>query len=921
MTQTSGKKSKSYTLRYFLFGMGVSVLISVFSFTSGYIDLEQRTYDERFILRGKIPQDPNIGTVDIDDETYQTEGRFPDWQRGKHADLINVLAEWQVRMLGFDIFMPEPGRSFVYKEDFEDREGLNYRTPDDFRALFVDYDKEVADACKKAGNVYFSGYFDITEGNQDWSYILNNTNERNALKEEGYQAVLKRGFYIDFPDAKNTKIPRTIDFFPPLVSHTESVRGVGYVQPLYDKDGVARWFPLVMVYDGKLFPSLVLVMTCDYLRVPLQSIIIKPGQYLRLPKAHMPNGLERDIDIPIDDRGAMLVNWTGRYEETFTHYPYSRLIALKSTYQDAVALSDVKRLIQMKPELLEDSDAFFMEAMNYQIQPTSASTAYETVKIFRFFEQALMENENMDAIEFFTKQGLPKEDIPPDMIEKFDEIRYNLGMAKRLKENPALSLQDMATELKVNRLNVIEHGYYQLKNLLEHGGIKPENHPLVFFSVFHDGKELLPSDLKDKLLFYGLTATGTQDYAPVPVQGRYKMVGYHANALNTILTEQFLTRLAVEYRILILIFLGAFMGFIIPKFGPASGAGVVAALLVVQMSASYYLFVYEGLWIDIVGPVAVVFLSYLAVSINNYLIERKERAYIQGSFKMYLSPAVVDQIAQNPDSLQLGGQRKNLTILFSDVAKFSVISENLTAEALVDLLNEYLGSMTEIIMAHNGTVDKYEGDLIMAFWGAPIDNPNHAVDACIATLAMQDKLIQLRQQWQSENRPPFISNMDARVGLNTGDVVVGNMGSKQRFDYTVMGDSVNLASRLEGANKPYGTNIMISEFTYEMVKDHVEVRELDKIRVVGRAVPVTVYEMLAKKGELDLPTAQVVNFYNTGLHYYKDRKWSDANGMFLRALAENPKDGPSKTYIDRCERYEANPPPDDWDGVETLTEK
>ena len=920
MANTSGKKNK-YTLRYFLFGMGVSVFVSVFSFTSSYIDLEQRTYDERFILRGKIPQDPNIGTVDIDDETYQTEGRFPDWQRGKHADLITVLAEWQVRMLGFDIFMPEPGRSFIYKEDFQEREGLSYKSVEDFRSLFVDYDKQVADACQKAGNVYFSGYFDITAEDKDWSYVLNNTVERNALKEEGYQAVLKRGFYIDFPDAKNSKIPRTIDFFPPLASHTESVRGVGYVQPLYDKDGVARWFPLVMVYDGKLFPSLVLVMTCDYLKVPLQSIVIKPGQYLRLPKAQMPNGLERDIDIPIDDRGAMLVNWTGRYEETFTHYPYSRLIGLKSTYQDAVALSDVKRLIQLKPELLEDSDAFFAEATKYNIEPISASTAYETVKIFRFFEQALMEDENMDAIEFFTKQGLPKEDIPSDMIEKFDEIRNNLGMAKRLKENPALTLEEMAAQLKVNRLNVIEHGYFQLKNLLEHGGIKPENHPLVFFSVFHDGKELLPSDLKGKLLFYGLTATGTQDYAPVPVQGRYKMVGYHANALNTILTEQFLTRLPTEYRLLILIFLGAFMGFIIPKFGPASGAGVVAALLVVQMSSSYYLFVYEGLWIDIVGPVAVVFLSYLAVSINNYLIERKERAYIQGSFKMYLSPAVVDQIAQSPDSLQLGGQRKKLTILFSDVAKFSVISENLTAEALVDLLNEYLGSMTEIIMAHNGTVDKYEGDLIMAFWGAPIDNANHAVDACIATLAMQDKLIQLRQQWQSENRPPFISNMDARVGLNTGDVVVGNMGSKQRFDYTVMGDSVNLASRLEGANKPYGTNIMISEFTYEMVKDHVEVRELDKIRVVGRAVPVTVYEMLAKKGELDLPTAQVVNFYNTGLHYYKDRKWTDAQEMFLRALAENPKDGPSKTYIDRCERYGANPPPDDWDGVETLTEK
>jgi len=363
------------------------------------------------------------------------------------------------------------------------------------------------------------------------------------------------------------------------------------------------------------------------------------------------------------------------------------------------------------------------------------------------------------------------------------------------------------------------------------------------------------------------------------------------------------------------------MGLLVPRFGPATGGAIVGGLLVAHSLSTYYLFAYGGLWVDVIGPVCVIVMSYLSISINNYLIERKERAYIQDSFKMYLSPAVVDQIADNPDLLSLGGRREVLTILFTDVAGFSTISEQMTAEGLVGLLNEYLGTMTDIIMENNGTVDKYEGDLIMAFWGAPLDNPNHAVDACLSSIAMNNRIGELREMWKEQGRPDYITNMDARIGLNSGEVVVGNMGSQSRMDYTVMGDHVNLASRLEGANKPYGTHIMISEFTYTLVKDHVEARKLDVIRVVGRDEPVTVYEVLEKKGNLEPQMAEVVALYNEALSRYGEREWDGALEKFYEALNVCPDDGPSKTYIDRCERYKVEPPPDDWDGVETLTEK
>ena len=917
----SEPKKKTYTLRYFLFGMGISILVAVFSYTDVYIDLEHQTYDSRFIFRGNIYQDPNIGTVDIDDETYQSEGRMEDWQRKKHADLIETLGEWEVRMLGFDIFMPEPQASFIYKEDVEHEHREAY-TAEDFLGLFEDHDQIVADAARKAGNVYFSGVFEISATSQDWDFVLNNMTERNDLKEEGYQALLEKNLFIDFPGAKDSTIPRTMDILPSLSLHTQASRGVGFVQPLYDDDGVARWFPLVLAYDGKVFPSLVLLMACDYFNVALQSIEIEPGKHVKFPQANMPDGQAKDFYIPIDERGAMLVNWAGRYEDTFTHYPYARLIKLRGTYQDAVALRDVKRLIQQKPDLLQDPDAFIMEAMSFNIgPPMSAMTAYQTVGLFGMFQGIIEEDEDVDGVAFFVEQGLPEDEIPPEMLEKFNELKYNMKMAKLLTATPEITLPQMAEMLGIVRLNIIEHGFYALKNLMDHGGIKPEHHPLVFFSEFHDGKELLPSDLKDKMLIYGLTATGTQDYAPVPVQGRYKMVGYHANALNTIITEQFLTRLDEEYLIIILLVLGAIMGLIIPRFGPISGAGVVFALLIVQLSAAYLLFVHAGLWIDIMAPVGVVFLSYLSISVNNYLIERKERAYIQDSFKMYLSPQVVDQIAGDPGKLQLGGTRRELTILFTDVAGFSTISENLSAEKLVDLLNDYLGDMTDIIMANKGTVDKYEGDLIMAFWGAPIEDPDHAMDACFTALLMNERLINMRAEFKAQGKPPFIANMDARIGLNTGDVVVGNMGSSQRFDYTVMGDHVNLASRLEGANKPYGTHIMISEFTYAKVKDHIEVRELDTIRVVGRDEPVTIYEVLAKTGEVDEKMGEIASLYQSAMEVYKDRGWNEAQEKFLKILTIDPNDGPSKTYVGRCEKYSVEPPLAEWDFVETMTEK
>ncbi|MBI4553095.1 MAG: CHASE2 domain-containing protein [Candidatus Latescibacteria bacterium] len=908
-SKPSKKKKRLDWPRYLGFGIGVSLLVVAWSYLEAYERLELRTLDERFVLRGKIPTDPNLGSVDIDDETVGEEGRFQDWTRDKHARLVKILADFGVRMVGFDIFFIEPSESMIKRQELD---VLNEYTPEKVQSLFRDYDKELEEISRQAGNAYFS-YYLMRSPNPDWDFVLNNTVKRTPRKEDAYQAFTERGFYLDYPQGKQTNFFKAVDLDPPLPQFIRAVKGVGFVQPIVDIDGVVRWYQLVRIYDQKLYPSISLIMLCDYFHVPFKTIQVVPGKRIRLPKARYPDGTVKDLDIPIDDQGKMLVNWAGDYEETFSHYPYARLTQLATMYAENVVLRDVKRLVYKKPELLANPELFLQEATAYNIgPPETVQTAYRTVWLCNQIEQALTQNQNLTLVNFFAAQGIAEPDIPPDLRQFFETIQNSLRIEALLKQNSSITLEQVAARLGIKRLDTIEHSFYAMKNLMGHGGIHQEDHPLIFFTVIHQGKELLPADLKDKVLIYGLTATGTQDLNPTPFNPRYPMLGYHVNALNTMITGQFLHRIDRPYRLAVILSLGVIMGLIVPLFGPLSGALVVTGLLAAQLSSAYYLFTLSGLWVDVVGPISVIILSYLTISVNNYIVERRERSYIQNSFKMYLSPAVVDQIARDPGLLDLGGQRKVLTVFFSDIAGFTSVSEKMSAEELVGLLNVYLGAMTEIIMQHQGTVDKYEGDAIMAFYGAPLDDPDHAVHACMACLTMQEKLTQLRDQWKADGRPDYVYKIRARMGMNTGPAVVGNMGCPQRMDYTVMGDTVNLASRLESGSKPYGTHITVSENTYKMAQDVVEARELDLLRVVGKVEPVTIYEILSRKGALAPDKAAIVQLYNEGLQLYRAQQWDESLEKLFAALKLDPNDGPSKLYIDRCERFKAEPVPEDF---------
>jgi adenylate cyclase len=445
----------------------------------------------------------------------------------------------------------------------------------------------------------------------------------------------------------------------------------------------------------------------------------------------------------------------------------------------------------------------------------------------------------------------------------------------------------------------------------------------------------LQASLKDKIVLIGSTMPEERDYHSIPLlntDGTTSMNGVeiHATAIQNILDQKYIERADPTLEFALIIILALVVTLILMPLRTLKIRYVVVLELASVFVVALFIFgVFEiavrsftnnSTLINIVYPSVAVVLAYVGAAVYQYLAERQQKALIKNVFSKYISSAVVNELVANPEKAKLGGDRRELTVFFSDIAGFTTISEQFHTrpEGLVELLNEYLDEMTGIVLQHEGTLDKYEGDAIMAFWGAPITLKDHALRTCLASLDMQRRLAAMRPQWKKEGRPA----LEVRIGINTGVMIVGNMGGKDRFDYTVIGDSVNLASRLEGANKQYGSNIMISDFTYQHVKGRVLVRELDLIQVKGKTEPVKVWELL---GTSDMPLSdnqkQSLEIYHEGLRLYRERNWQEAIAYFQQAKQLDATCHVADIYEQRANLYQLNPPPAEWNGVFVMTTK
>jgi adenylate cyclase len=430
-----------------------------------------------------------------------------------------------------------------------------------------------------------------------------------------------------------------------------------------------------------------------------------------------------------------------------------------------------------------------------------------------------------------------------------------------------------------------------------------------------EGKEpQIPAEqFAGKTVLIGTSAPSLLDNWATPLSGVSPGVEIHAAALDNILRGDFIR----TPRPIVLILL-----FFVLALLTAAGASVLRKIghqvvffllcLALPCGAAWGAFA-SGYWLEFVVPEFAVLVSFVGASLLNYSVEGKQRRFIKSVFRHYLSPDVIDRIVENPSLLRLGGEKREITSFFSDVAGFTGISESLSPEDLVNLLNKYLSAMTDIILASGGTLDKYEGDAIIAFWNAPLDQPDHALRACRAALRCQKRLEELRPEFQKTAGQAIA----VRIGLNSGPAVVGNMGSSQRFDYTAMGDTINLAARLESACKQYKAQILIGEETFGRIREAIVGREVDIIRVVGKKKPVSVYEIIGEKNEVSPAEYDRLRIFEKARDAYKRKDWSGASSLFGK-LAGDPL---SEIYLERCRGLMDSPPPEDWDGVFQLKHK
>jgi class 3 adenylate cyclase/CHASE2 domain-containing sensor protein len=462
---------------------------------------------------------------------------------------------------------------------------------------------------------------------------------------------------------------------------------------------------------------------------------------------------------------------------------------------------------------------------------------------------------------------------------------------------------------------------------------------------FKSGKEplLSPENFSDSFVFFGFYAPGLFDIFSTPISSLYPGIGCHITMLDNMLQGDFIreSSLSVNLAILFIIVVAVVLLTLFSHRISLSVGGIVFFTVII-IAVSFGAYHWSGLWLPMVTYIAGILASFITATLYNYATEGSQKRFIKSAFSQYLSPKVIDQIIQDPSQLKLGGEKREMTAIFTDVRAFSTISEALGDPAkLVELLNFYLTRMSDIVLNNQGTIDKYEGDAIIAFFGAPVHMDNHAALACRAAVMMKRAEAEVnrevlnnglvtRKVMEALAGKGAVKSADdlcplfTRLGINTGDMVVGNMGTPNKMDYTIMGNAVNLAARLEGVNKQYDTGgILISEYTRQHIGDEFIIRPLSRVRVVGINTPLRLYELLDIAGEAKPELLNMVKNWETAFNLYEKRDFPEAQNIFQAIYNKNNSDMAAKKYLDRCSKYISAPPEEKaWDnGVDNLTEK
>jgi len=758
-----------------------------------YETLELKMLDLRFILEPQPPRSEKIVHIDIDDETLRKLG-FP-CPRKYYADLIDILTECGSEAIVFDIHFLEPSHPTV------DRKMVSLKLRDEIKERLDELEEDTVKISEQASkgaspedlSIYLSQLKEGIEGRS--SYLLKKLDETILDHDELMAGAIKRGHNV---------------FIPFIFPEEETKKKITPQQEALFK----QKFSLPIEYENlkkkeNLYKTDRLSLSIDtFFNHITGTGFVSAGSLDS-------DGVMRRIPLIWEYKGNL-----------FPQLAFSSFLTLTKTPGQTIEIVPDK-CIKIKG-----------------IAPLTATGKDEIV---------LPVDEKMHMIIHWAgKWEKAFKHIPFVGIIELKQIR-NLLEENLLRLDSKYTSERLKQVKNEGSLKDIEQAKRDIFEFLERNiklsnaaGLKEEYRVIDFQRKKEkELKDKITRLVKGKACFVGLTATGAHDRRPIPIQPDYPMVGLHSNLLNTLLTQRFIKLASPLINHSIFLIASLVIAIITPILSPRKGMSTSFVLLGLLIALGQYLFQKHGVAINMIAPMGLIISSYIAITSYRYISEEKEKKWVRKAFSHYLSPKVMDEILADPSKLGLGGKRQELTVLFSDIRGFTTYCEKRTPEEIIPILNEYLDVMSNVILKYNGTLDKYVGDEIVAFFGAPaMEKPiNHAEMAVRTALEMFEELKKLQEKWKKEGKEP----LDFGVGINTGPMMVGNMGSTNRLDYTVIGDEVNLGARVEALTRDYNVRIILTQATYEKVKDLAEVKKLGETRVKGKAQPVVIYEVLSIK--------------------------------------------------------------------------
>jgi adenylate cyclase len=938
--------------------------------------IHEKSIDFRLIDRGEQKGSDQIVILAVDEKSIEQEGRWP-WPRDKMANLIQRALSYGSKTIAFDMIWSEPDNSSSgptlkrLKQNLYDEKRL---APDAQRM----FDKEIenSDTDRTFANTV-SGYADnLIMGSYFEEYVGGGALAFNASQEGCLSTLFSRtteGKYWDHEAIKiqiNDQSPE-IKITPSEVSE----RFLEYFTQLEIK-AAGDWFehnPSKIAsmeavlkkfgspFPPEAFPGLASVWVTDNTEIIMEflkqnaphlanesslSQILENFElaFTRKEKAMLLQDIRlagesycRRFGTPSDDLQSLEAyqkQW-GESEDIQQTFESINMIGLGTKNKNQLAQNQVENVARWWiniPQIAANtkhSGAFnafldldgtvrrslLFSRRGNQYMPSLALKTFLVAN--KYALKATLANESQ-----------PKNGVIAKVVKRLDVLDDSGKSVMEIPVDPFARIM-INYSGKKNMFPYISAGDLLSDHPTAVVGSREFNQTTGRFS-FREKRVDKREFLKDKILMVSATAVGIYDLRVTPFEENYPGVETHANLLSNLMIERdrlqnrnvqgpgFLYTIENEslYMWPSLLLLGGLLTILLSAFGSITGLLItLVAIATVYLTDKYIIFK-SGVVVTIIFPLALIAANFISLTFYKYFTEEKKKRQLKGTFEKYVSPSIVAEVLSDPENIELGGKKMELTVMFSDVRGFTSISEKLDPRALSNLLNSYLTPMTNLVFANKGTLDKYMGDAIMAFWGAPIHFPDHAQHACRCALKMLVKLKELQEEYRSKGLP----EIDIGIGLNTGEMSVGNMGSDTVRSYTVMGDAVNLGSRLEGINKQYGTRIIISEFTHQAIQDTFVTREVDWVRVKGKAQPVRIFELIAE-GSVDDKKTLLLEAFAKGFALYHLGEFKNAIEAFTASLTIEPNDAVSQLYLERCQKYLITPPAVNWDGVYVMTSK